>query len=167
MHRCDGGSEEPATRTPNVRGSLRPMLRLPGAIRTELVAHAIGGLPNEACGVFAAEAGPNTGAVVVERFFPIRNAAESQKIYTLDPDEYLAAEKVADDSGKMIVGVMHSHTHSTAYPSPTDVADAANFDPFGAWHFIIVSLKHADPGLRSYRIVDGNISEEDVVLDFR
>ena len=58
--------------------------------------------------------------------------------------------------GSRVVGVMHSHTHTTAYPSPTDVADAAAFDPFGSWNFIIVSLKDADPVLRSYRILEGD-----------
>jgi proteasome lid subunit RPN8/RPN11 len=59
---------------------------------------------------------------------------------------------------------MHSHTHTTAYPSPTDGRDAAAFDPFGAWHYIIVSLKDAVPVLRSYRLIEGEISEEPVVV---
>ena len=53
--------------------------------------------------------------------------------------------------GLDIVGVMHSHTHTDAYPSPTDVRQAV--DP--AWHYVIVSLKYEAPVLRSYRIVDG------------
>ena len=63
-----------------------------------------------------------------------------------------------------MLGVMHSHTHTSAYPSPTDVRDATAFDPFGAFHYVIVSLKHADPVLRSYRIVDGEITEERLVI---
>ena len=55
---------------------------------------------------------------------------------------------------------MHSHTHTEAYPSPTDVAQAPDPD----WHYVIVSLREAEPVLRSYRIVDGNIDEEAVVL---
>ena len=73
-------------------------------------------------------------------------------------------ERTADEAGVALIGVMHSHTHTTNYPSPTDVADAARFDPFGSWRFIIVSLKHADPSLRSYRILDGDITEESVAL---
>jgi proteasome lid subunit RPN8/RPN11 len=57
--------------------------------------------------------------------------------------------------------VMHSHTHTEAYPSPTDVAQA----PDPSWHYVIVSLKRETAVLRSYRIVDGAISEEEVGLD--
>ena len=61
----------------------------------------------------------------------------------------------ADAEGWQIVGVMHSHTHTTAYPSPTDVSDASAFDPFGGFRYVIVSLKDATPVLRNYRIIDG------------
>ena len=65
--------------------------------------------------------------------------------------------------GLDIVGVMHSHTHTDAYPSPTDVDKAGN--PLLAdWHWIIVSLRDEAPVLRSYRIVDGEITEEPVAL---
>jgi len=128
-----------------------------------MVGHAILGLPNEACGLFVGA----TGGDRIERFFPMRNAAESSRLYELDAQEMMDVERSADDAGLALIGVMHSHTHTTAYPSPTDVADAARFDPFGTWRFIIVSLKHTDASLRSYRIVDGDITEETVrvVLD--
>jgi len=125
-----------------------------------MVSHAIHGLPNEACGLFA---GP-FGGDEVERFFPMRNTAESRLIYTLDGQEMMDVERTADDAGIAVMGVMHSHTHTTNYPSPTDVADAARFDPFGSWRFIIVSLKHPEPSLRCYRILDGEITEEPVEI---
>jgi len=131
------------------------------AVHDEMVAHAIAGLPDEACGVFAAD--PATDTIV--RFYPLTNAARSAQIYQIDGSEYLRTEREADDSGLLISGVMHSHTHTTNYPSPTDVADATNFDPFGAWHFIIVSLKHPEASMRSFRIMDGQIDEEP--LQFR
>ena len=71
----------------------------------------------------------------------------------------------ADADGRAVLGVMHSHTHTEAYPSPTDVADASRFDPFGAWIFVIVSLKHPDPVLRAYRILDGEITEVPVEVE--
>ena len=125
-----------------------------------MIGHAIIGLPDEACGLFAG--GHDGGAI--KRFFPMRNAAASSRIYTLDPQEMMDVERTADDAGVAIIGVMHSHTHSTNYPSPTDVEDAARFDPFGTWHFVIVSLKHEDPSLRSYRILNGDITEERVQI---
>jgi proteasome lid subunit RPN8/RPN11 len=81
-------------------------------------------------------------------------------VYTIDPSDHYRAELDADDRDWEIIGVVHSHTHSEPYPSPTDVAQA----PDPAWHYVIVSLKREAPELRSYRIVDGEISEEPVEL---
>jgi len=122
----------------------------------EMVAHAYDGLPLEACGLLAGH--PGRGEVT--RFYPCRNAEESSRVYTVDPRDHLRADRDAEDAGLAIVGVMHSHTHTEAYPSPTDVAQAPDPD----WHYIIVSLRQDEPVLRSYRIVDGNIDEEAVVL---
>lgn len=129
----------------------------------QMVAHAIAGVPDEACGMFAADMA--TGEVV--QFFPLTNIAHSSQIYQIDGAEFMATEKVADEAGLLIVGVMHSHTHTTNYPSPTDIADAANFDPFGSWHFVIVSLKDADPSVRSYKILDGQVTEERIEVAAR
>lgn len=125
-----------------------------------MVGHAILGLPDEACGLFA---GP-FGGDRVEQFFPMTNAAASSQIYQLDGQEMMDVERRADDVGLAVMGVMHSHTHTTAYPSPTDVDDAGRFDPFGAWRFVIVSLKHPDPSLRCYRILEGRVTEELVTI---
>jgi proteasome lid subunit RPN8/RPN11 len=137
---------------------LGSVLDLPASLHAEMVGHAILGLPDEACGLFAGPFGEDR----VERFFPMRNAAASSRIYRLDPQEQMAAESAADEAGLALIGVMHSHTHTTNYPSPTDVEDAAGLDPFGVWRFIIVSLKHEEPSLRCYRILDGEITEERV-----
>lgn len=137
------------------------MLEIPRAVHDEMVGHAILGLPDEACGLFA---GP-FGGDRVERFFPMKNAAASSQIYELDGQEMMDVERTADDAGLALIGVMHSHTHTTNYPSPTDVADAARFDPFGTWRFIIVSLKHPEPSLRSYRILGDDVTEETVRID--
>ncbi len=86
--------------------------------------------------------------------------AASAKVYTIDPKDHLRAENDADDHDWEIIGVVHSHTHSEPYPSPTDVAQA----PDPGWHYVIVSLKRDAPDLRSYRIVDAMIAEEPVQL---
>ena len=59
-----------------------------------------------------------------------------------------------------IIGVMHSHTHTDAFPSPTDVAQA----PDPSWHYLIGSLRDAAPVVRSFRIVDESITEELISL---
>ena len=121
-----------------------------------MVAHAYDGLPLEACGLLA---GP-LGRGAVTAFYPCRNAEASSRIYTVHPQDHLRADRDAEDRGLAIVGVMHSHTHTDAYPSPTDVASA----PDPSWHYVIVSLRDDEPTLRSYRIVDGTIAEERVDL---
>jgi len=136
-----------------------PVLRLTEDAWRQMVAHAYDGLPDEACGLLAAAPGSD----LADRFYPCRNAAESSRVYTVDPGDHLRADRDAEGSGREIVGVMHSHTHTEAYPSPTDVAQA----PDPAWHYVIVSLKRESAVLRSYRIAAGEVAEEAVGLDGR
>lgn len=112
--------------------------------------------PLEMCGLIAGAPGADHAA----RFFPCHNDAESAKVYTINPKDHLRAEMAADDLDEEIIGVVHSHTHSEPYPSPTDVRQAPDPD----WHYVIVGLKRDAPELRSYRIVDGDITEEPVEL---
>jgi len=124
-----------------------------------MVAHCLAGLPDEGCGLLGGE--PSSGSVV--RVYPTRNVAASAKLYTVDPAEHLRADRDAEAAGLEIIGVFHSHTHTDAYPSPTDVAQA----PDPTWHYVLVSLRLASPVVRSYRIVDGAVTEEPVMLDPR
>ena len=124
-----------------------------------MVAHCLTGLPDEACGLLGGELA--TGQAVT--CYPTRNLAASAKLYTVDPKEHLRADRDAEAAGFSIIGVFHSHTHTEAYPSPTDVAQAPDPD----WHYILVSLRDIQPMVRSYRIVDGTISEEPVHLQPR
>jgi proteasome lid subunit RPN8/RPN11 len=135
------------------------VLTLPRQVWAQMVAHAYDGLPDEACGLLVGDPASSK----VSGFHPCRNAAASSKLYTVDPQDYLRADREARKHGWDLVGVMHSHTHTEAYPSPTDVAQA----PDPAWHYVIVSLKPDAPVLRSYRIVDGTITEEPVALAAR
>lgn len=116
--------------------------------------------PLEACGLLI---GPSGGGVV-ERFVPIHNDAASSRIYRLDGREYAAAALRADKDDLDIVGVMHSHTHTAAYPSPTDVAEASKPLIPPDWHWIIVSLAWGYPELHSFKILDGGIAEEPILL---
>ena len=133
------------------------MLRLAPDVYKTMVAHCYDGLPDEACGLIAARPGTDKAVVC----YPARNAAESARLYTVDPKDVLRADRDAEAKGLEIAGVFHSHTHTEAYPSPTDVEQA----PDPNWHYVLVSLRDLVPVVRSYRIVDGNITEEPVVLD--
>lgn len=130
------------------------MLRLPPAVHAQILAHCLAGLPEEACGLLAGAMDGDTA----QRCYPARNLAASAKLYTVDPKDHLRADRDAQSRGMEIIGVFHSHTHTEAYPSPTDVAQA----PDPSWHYVIVSLRQPAPSVRSYRIVDGAVTEEPV-----
>ncbi len=135
------------------------MLRLPRSLYLDMVAHALDDLPLEACGLLAAPA--DGDGEEVTRTYRCRNAAASARVYELHPLDHLHADRDADDGGLRITGVYHSHTHTDAWPSPTDVNQAPDPD----WHYVVVSLRHPDPVVRSFRIVAGEVTEETVVLD--
>jgi proteasome lid subunit RPN8/RPN11 len=131
-------------------------LTLTDTVRQAMVNHALAGLPNEACGLFSG----SPGGATVDTFHPMVNAAASPTIYRLDDQEYVTVECAVDQAGQAVLGVMHSHTHTEAYPSPTDV-DAAT-PLLASWFFVIVTLKDPDPAVRAFRIVDENITEVQV-----
>ncbi|MDQ3756930.1 MAG: M67 family metallopeptidase [Actinomycetota bacterium] len=134
------------------------MLRLSEDTYLRMVGHCYDGLPLEACGLLAGD--PATGKAV--HCYPTKNEAASARVYAIGFD-YAKAERDADERGITILGVFHSHTHTDAYPSPTDVAQAV--DP--SWHYVLVSLRDGVPVVRSYLIRDGKILEEPVVLERR
>ena len=135
------------------------MLRLSEIAYRQMVGHAYDCLPEEACGLLAGDLRSGHAPA----FYPCRNATGSSRIYTVDPKDHLRADRDADARGMEIIGVMHSHTHTDAYPSPTDVDQA----PVPEWHYVIVSLRDTAPVLRSFSIRDGRIEEEPVVVENR
>jgi proteasome lid subunit RPN8/RPN11 len=137
------------------------VLQLARSAYLDLVAHLHDGLPDEGCGLIGGVPAPDgSGGASVTVFYPSPNVAASSRVYTIDPKTHLRADRDAEDRGMEIVGVVHSHTHTEPYPSPTDVSQA----PDPSWHYVIVSFRQGPPVLRSYRIVDGLISEEPVAL---
>ena len=132
------------------------MLSVPRAVVDQIAAMAYDAYPYEGCGLLA---GP-PGADAVMAFTVCRNAAESARVYTVDPLDHLRAERAAEEAGWEIVGVVHSHTHTEPYPSPTDIAQA----PDPGWHYVIIGVKRESPELRSYRISDREVTEEPVIV---
>jgi proteasome lid subunit RPN8/RPN11 len=120
-----------------------------------MIGLALDEYPLEACGLIA---GVRAGTAT--EFHGCSNVAASARVYTIDPKDHLRIERDVENRGLEINGVVHSHTHSEPYPSPTDVAAA----PDPGWHYVIVSLKREAPEVRSYRIVDGEIISEPLVI---
>ena len=145
----------------SARCIVRGVLELSRQAFAEIVGLALDEYPLEACGLIAGPASAHGGAGDRgRRFYACRNVARSARVYTLDPHDHLRAENDADDRGWEINGVVHSHTHSEPYPSPTDVVAA----PDPGWHYVIISLKREAPEVRSYKIVDGTITSEPIIV---
>ena len=122
--------------------------------RDAMVAACIRALPNEGCGLLV-----GTLDGFVHDVIASPNVADSARVYEIDPVVVLRASRRADAEGLEVIGVFHSHTHSEAYPSPTDVSQA----PDPSWHYVLISLVPSPAEVKSYRIVSGEIASE--VLD--
>jgi [CysO sulfur-carrier protein]-S-L-cysteine hydrolase len=135
------------------------MLTISAELRAKILAHARADHPDEACGVIAGAAGSDRP----DRFIPMLNAERSPTFYRFDSLEQLRVWREMDDRDEEPVVIYHSHTATEAYPSRTDISYAS--EP-GA-HYVLVSTR--DPDLdefRSFLILDGKVTEEDVtVLD--
>ncbi|MET1037481.1 MAG: M67 family metallopeptidase [Aeromicrobium sp.] len=135
------------------------MLTIDRATHDAIIAHARRDHPDEACGVVAGPIGSDRPA----RFVPMLNAAMSPTFYEFDSGDLLKLYRDMDDNDEEPVVIYHSHTATEAYPSRTDINLAG--EP-GA-HYVLVSTRDgADAGgpvdFRSYRIIDGDVSEEEV-----
>jgi [CysO sulfur-carrier protein]-S-L-cysteine hydrolase len=131
------------------------VLELAQSTYDEIVAHARRDHPDEACGVVAGPAGSGRA----ERFVPMLNAARSPTFYEFDSADLLALYREMDDRDEDPVVIYHSHTATEAYPSRTDISLAQ--EPCA--HYVLVSTREPDTvEVRSYRIVDGQVTEEEV-----
>jgi proteasome lid subunit RPN8/RPN11 len=124
-----------------------------------IVAHARRDHPDEACGIVA---GPE-GSDRAERMVEMTNAAGSPTFYEFDSTELLELYKQMWDNDEEPVVVYHSHTATEAYPSRTDIGLASEPNA----HYVLVSTREGGNSdgpveFRSYRIVDGEVTEEDV-----
>ena len=129
------------------------MVEFDGVLVKEMTEHARREFPNEACGIVAAADGRPV------KVFPMTNLDASPYTYRLDSREQLSVFDEMDRSGWDLHAIYHSHTHTAAYPSPTDVRLA--FYPEA--YYVLVSLEDADaPDVRAYRIVDEVVTEEEV-----
>jgi len=130
------------------------MARLDDVFVKEIVEQGLREFPNECCGVIAAEGG------IPVKVYPMTNADASPATYRLDGKEQLRIFDELDERGWDLWAIYHSHTHSEAFPSETDVRLAFYPDA----RYILLSLvDRAQPVLRSFWIRDGEVTEEELV----
>ena len=129
-----------------------------------MVAHALEDDPDECCGLLA------TKDSVVVKHYRMTNAERSPYRYSMDDKELFITNREIEDSGWEMGVIYHSHTHSPAYPSQTDVRLA--FWP--GTYYLLLSLGEPDgqgqfvrkdpPELRIFLIEDGQVTEEPLVI---
>jgi proteasome lid subunit RPN8/RPN11 len=120
-----------------------------------MLEHSRREFPNEACGLLATKDG------IVVNFYPIENADASPVHYRMEPNQQLRAMLEIDDRGWDLGAIYHSHTHTRAYPSETDVGLAV----YPATLYVIVSLAdQASPEIRAFAISDGEIREQALTI---
>ena len=141
------------------------MIDLPKPLFDQILAHAVAELPNEACGVVA---GADRRA---EHVYRMRNAEASPVVYRFDDQEQLEVFTEVDEKGWELLAFFHSHTHTEAYPSPTDRDRAHWRDPvtgketpmYPGTGYLILSLQDRDnPVLRGFRFEEGEPVEQEV-----
>ncbi|MFL5710799.1 MAG: Mov34/MPN/PAD-1 family protein [Chloroflexota bacterium] len=147
---ADGGGDHPGPAA----------VFVPPSIREAIAAQARAEYPNEACGLIVGDAPAADGGVALE-YIPTRNKAASPYRYEIEPADLLRLTIETDDADQVFWGIVHSHTHTPAVPSPTDIGLA--FYPESL--YILVSLSEdeagpeGEPSLRAWRIFDGQVFE--------
>ena len=123
----------------------------------EMIAHSLEEDPDECCGILSGSAG------TVQRIYRITNAAKSPYRYLMDPQEFLKADLDSEWNGCEFIAFYHSHTHSPAYPSQTDVRMALQSGYLDVY-YVLVSLENKRaPQIRAFRIDDqGEITEHEM-----
>lgn len=129
-------------------------LSLPRPFIDEMITHAREDAPNECCGIIAGKEGRAV------KLFRAKNAEASPYRYNVEPKDLFRIFRECDENDWSFLAIYHSHTASKAYPSPTDVRLA--FWPEA--YYMLVSLQDPDkPVVRAFRILDGTITEEEIV----
>lgn len=142
------------------------MIRIPQSVIDKMISHAQSEAPNECCGLLGGK--ENRVAEIYRianlpaddpKIADLKVPADRRFRYIMDPKEQLLAFKKMRQEGIELIGIYHSHPHSPAYPSATDVRLAF----YSEVYYLIVSLEEKDrPQLRAFRILEGKIMEEKI-----
>jgi len=144
---------------------------IPAAMVQQLIDHARAAVPNEACGVIVGDAPAAAGGRAL-RWEPATNAAASPFRYEIEPNELYRLTVATDDADEAFWAIVHSHTHTAARPSATDVGQA--FYPDALYILVSLASDEEDPAdaslpsvptVRAWRIVDGETFEVELLVE--
>ncbi len=142
----------------SARRSGADQLVIPRPVIDGMLAHARAERPNEACGILS-------GSLAEGRAFAFhatRDSEDSPFRYNVHPEDLLRVTLEIDDAGADLIGIFHSHVASPAVPSETDRRLAFYPEAF----YVLASLTdEADPDVRAWRIVDGDVTEAELRIE--
>lgn len=128
------------------------MIKIPKSIYEAMIEHARREAPLECCGILAGKVG------MVKKAFEMRNEEQSSVRYSISPQEQMRVFENLEKESLEMIGIYHSHTHTQAYPSETDVKMAFYPDISS----IIISLKDEIPVVKAFRIKKDEIDTEEI-----
>lgn len=135
------------------------LIRITKIHADEMIAHSLNENPNECCGILS---GTNNTS---KKLYRISNSANSPYRYLMDPQEFLKADLDTEKNGMNFLAFYHSHTHSPAYPSLTDVRMALQSGYLDVFYILISLEDHGDPQIRAFLIDEtGEITEQQVEI---
>jgi proteasome lid subunit RPN8/RPN11 len=133
---------------------------IPKKIIGHIISYSLENDPDESCGMLQ---GTNS---MVSKFFPMSNIHETpNNRYTMNPVEMIKVEDECDTAGESVIGIMHSHTHTQAYLSDTDVKHALTSGYLDQVYLVVSLVEKTRPVIRAFKLSeDGKISE--IFIDF-
>lgn len=134
-------------------------VQLSAGMVQQLIDHARAEYPNEMCGVIVGDRPAADGGRAL-RWVPTRNQAASPARYSIHPDDLYRLSVETDDADETFWGIVHSHTHSAARPSPTDIGLAFYPDAI----YVLVSLADDEPALLAWRIVEDGVHPVELLV---
>jgi len=139
------------------------MLELTREVYDDLIAHARESAPEECCGILGGEDNGDGESEYsrADRYRRAKNvASEPRRAYELDPEEQLAHMQAIEDSGREVVGFVHSHPAGPPEPSRTDERQAT----WAGYSYVIVALGGDEPFVGSWRWTGEEFEQEAVAI---
>ena len=132
------------------------MLKIPRYIYDDMIAHATEGFPLEVCGILGGREG------TISAIYRMTNTDRSNEHFMMDPREQFAVVKALRTNGVEMTAIYHSHPETPARPSGEDIRLALT--P-GVSHVIVSLAAAGEPVARSFKIQDGIVEAEEMVVD--
>lgn len=131
------------------------MIIIKRSVYNQIITLAQAELPNEACGYLAGN------DAIVSKGYSLTNVDKSPEHFSFDPSEQFQTLRDARKNGLQILANYHSHPSSPSRPSVEDIRLAYD----SSISYVIISFAAEEPVVKSFRIVDGIVSNEELIIE--